>query len=95
MRFLTSSVILAAALLGAAAPAATLHSVRDGDRTFRYTATRNADGTVSIVGEDAITGTPFTFTVNGVSVHGTMNGQPVSFSVPRRTALALRQQVVD
>lgn len=95
MRFLTSSIVFAAAALGAAAQAATLHTVRDGERTFHYTATRNLDGTVSIVGQDAMTGAPFAFTVHGANVHGRMNGQRVSFSVPRRTALALRAQVID
>ncbi|MBU3077755.1 hypothetical protein [Sphingomonas quercus] len=92
MRFLIAAIALVSAGTALAAP---VHTVRDGTHVFHYTATRNADGTVTLSGEEAFSRTPFAFTVTGARVSGTMDGQRVAFAVPRRTAQALQEQVGD
>lgn len=96
MRFLIASLaLLTAGTAIAAEPAAPIRTVRDAGRVFHYTATKNADGSILLAGEEATTRAPFAFTVRGARVEGTMDGQRVAFDTPRRARLAIREQMGD
>jgi hypothetical protein len=85
----------AIALLAAAVPAiqADAATFQDGGYTYSYTAQALPHGRTLISGTIENTAKPFTLTVHGRYVEGTVANNAVSFTVSRATAAQLVNEV--